>query len=126
MRRPPSRAGTTGWPRSSGRRAARPPWSGTRWAGGSRAGWSRPGGRAARAVAGWADGLAAVERRTRGAAAVVGYSLGARIALGLVATRRAPAAVLIGVNPGLADEDRPARAAADAAWAALLRARGID
>jgi 2-succinyl-6-hydroxy-2,4-cyclohexadiene-1-carboxylate synthase len=56
---------------------------------------------------------------------VVGYSLGARVALGLLATRRIARAVLIGVNAGIADEDRPARRASDAVWAKLLRTRGI-
>ena len=60
-----------------------------------------------------------------GAGAVVGYSLGARVALGLLAAGRAPAAVLIGVSPGLTGADeRRARAVADAAWAARLRAHG--
>ncbi len=58
---------------------------------------------------------------------VVGYSLGARVALGLVATGRCNRAVLIGVNPGIADPtERAARAATDAAWARLLRERGMD
>jgi 2-succinyl-6-hydroxy-2,4-cyclohexadiene-1-carboxylate synthase len=53
--------------------------------------------------------------------AVVGYSLGARVALGLVATGRAPRAILISVNPGIDDAERPARRASDAAWAHRLR-----
>src|SRR6185369_6950562 len=57
---------------------------------------------------------------------VVGYSLGARVALGLVATRRAARAILVSVNPGLAEAERPARRASDAAWARMARARGID
>ena len=77
------------------------------------------------AATSWDAGLAAVAAQLDGAAIVVGYSLGARIALGLVATGRARAAVLISVNPGIAAADRPARAASDAAWAARLRTDGI-
>ncbi len=58
---------------------------------------------------------------------VVGYSLGARLALGLLARARVPAALLVGCNPGLAADDVAARAerrAADAAWAARLRRDG--
>jgi 2-succinyl-6-hydroxy-2,4-cyclohexadiene-1-carboxylate synthase len=58
----------------------------------------------------------------------VGYSLGARLALGMAIA--APAActrlILIGVNPGLEDEPaRRARRAADDAWQTLLRDRGL-
>lgn len=59
-------------------------------------------------------------------ARVVGYSLGARLALGLFATGRIAPPILISVNPGIDDADRPARRAADAAWAAMLRTEGID
>lgn len=56
----------------------------------------------------------------------IGYSLGARVALGLLATGRARRAILIGVNPGLADPaERAARAAADATWIARLRTRPL-
>lgn len=55
---------------------------------------------------------------------VVGYSLGARVALGLLATGRAQRAILIGVNPGIVD-DRDARRASDAVWARMLREQGI-
>jgi 2-succinyl-6-hydroxy-2,4-cyclohexadiene-1-carboxylate synthase len=83
-------------------------------------------GHEAPAAASWDDGLAAVAAQAIGADAVVGYSLGARIALGLVATGRARAAVLVSVSPGLADpSERAARAASDAAWAARLRRDGI-
>ena len=37
-----------------------------------------------------------------------------------------PRAVLISVNPGIDDAERPARRAHDAAWARLLRERGLD
>lgn len=57
-----------------------------------------------------------------------GYSLGARMALGLLV--RHPElfsrATLISVHPGLADEaERRERAAADERWAALLADRGL-
>lgn len=57
---------------------------------------------------------------------VVGYSFGARVALGLVATNRCARAILIGVNPGIDDAERSARRAHDATWAAMLRAHGIE
>lgn len=65
----------------------------------------------------------------------IGYSFGARIALGLLAQHRILGAILIGVNPGLPDETpeqehdrssaRAARRIADAQWARLLRERGL-
>lgn len=60
---------------------------------------------------------------------LVGYSLGARVALGMLA--QAPArfrgALLIGVNPGLQDEaSRLLRVRADEAWACLLEQEGLD
>jgi len=57
--------------------------------------------------------------------AVVGYSLGARVALGLVAAGVAPRAVLISVNPGIDEHERPLRRANDAVWARMLRERGV-
>jgi len=76
--------------------------------------------------ASWDANLDAVARAIADCDLVVGYSLGARVALGLVATGRAPRAVLIGVNPGIADAERAARRASDAAWGRMLRERGID
>lgn len=74
----------------------------------------------------WDGSLAAVAGAIGGAIdLVVGYSLGARVALGLVAGELAPRAILVGVNPGIDDAERPARRAGDAAWARLLRERGI-
>ena len=73
----------------------------------------------------WAENLDAVAAETAGCEVVVGYSLGARVALGLVATGRCDRAILIGVNPGIADADRAGRRASDATWTQLLRARGI-
>ena len=74
---------------------------------------------------GWDATLAALAARVPADAIAVGYSLGARLALGLLAADRVRAAILIGVNPGLADPaERAARVTADAAWAARLRADG--
>ncbi len=58
---------------------------------------------------------------------LAGYSLGARVGLGLLAQapERFARALLIGVNPGLeSDVERAARRQADARWAELLRSRG--
>jgi len=58
-------------------------------------------------------------------AIVCGYSLGARLALGLLARDLVPAAILVGVHPGLASEaERAERRAADARWAERLRQDG--
>jgi 2-succinyl-6-hydroxy-2,4-cyclohexadiene-1-carboxylate synthase len=74
----------------------------------------------------WDANIAAVGERVRGCDLVIGYSLGARVALGLIASGFAPRAILIGVNPGLADDDpeREMRRVGDARWATLLRERG--
>jgi len=71
----------------------------------------------------WQANLDAID--TDGVAWVIGDSLGARVALGLVAAGRIPRATLIGVNPGIPDAERPARRAADAAWARMLREQGL-
>lgn len=73
----------------------------------------------------WDDNLAAVAEAIAGCDCVVGYSLGARVALGLVIRGMAAHGVLIGVNPGIADDLRPDRAQVDAAWARLLRTEGV-
>ena len=78
-------------------------------------------------AASWDANLEAVVAQVPRGTVVVGYSLGARVALGLLAGDRIAGAVLIGVNPGIADDaERAARAASDAAWARLLRERGIE
>ncbi|MBL9014662.1 MAG: alpha/beta fold hydrolase [Myxococcales bacterium] len=69
----------------------------------------------------WAANLHAVARAVAGTEVVVGYSLGARVALGLVAEGYHSCAVLISVNPGIDDAERPARRASDAAWARRFR-----
>jgi len=72
----------------------------------------------------WAGNIAAIAARIERCDAVVGYSLGARVALGLVIGGHAPRAVLISGNPGIADAERAARRAGDAVWAQLARERG--
>lgn len=60
---------------------------------------------------------------------VCGYSMGARVALGMLVRRPGlfDAAVLIGVHPGLADEEaRSKRREVDAGRARLLRADGVS
>jgi 2-succinyl-6-hydroxy-2,4-cyclohexadiene-1-carboxylate synthase len=60
---------------------------------------------------------------------IVGYSLGARMALGLVAAapRLFSRATLIGVHPGLREADeRAERIAADERWARMLEIEGIE
>lgn len=60
---------------------------------------------------------------------LVGYSLGGRLAMGLLVRHpgRWRGAVLIGAQSGIADPDeRAARRAADARWAAMLRTDGVD
>jgi 2-succinyl-6-hydroxy-2,4-cyclohexadiene-1-carboxylate synthase len=75
---------------------------------------------------GWAANVAALGAALAPHEVVVGYSLGARLALALLAEGTLARAVLISVNPGLAtDAERTARRAGDAAWATLLRTRGV-
>jgi 2-succinyl-6-hydroxy-2,4-cyclohexadiene-1-carboxylate synthase len=75
--------------------------------------------------ASWDDTIDQLAQRIGPDAIAVGYSLGARLALGLLARDLVPAAVLISVHPGLADDAaRVERAASDAAWAARLRHEG--
>jgi 2-succinyl-6-hydroxy-2,4-cyclohexadiene-1-carboxylate synthase len=61
--------------------------------------------------------------------ALVGYSLGGRLALGMLCRdpARFSAALLIGAHPGLTSEtERAERLRSDARWAALLRERGLE
>ena len=74
----------------------------------------------------WDENLELVANAIGNVDVVVGYSLGARVALGLVATKRARRGVLISVNPGIDDDAREPRRVTDAAWAAMLRERGIE
>lgn len=75
------------------------------------------------------DLVAAVRALDSGKWRLAGYSLGARLGLGmLVAAPRLWAdALLVGVNPGLEEEaERAARRAEDAARARLLRKEGLE
>ena len=85
-----------------------------------------PGHGASPVRATWEDNLAAVAAEVRGCDVVVGYSLGARVALGLVATGHVAHGVLIGVNPGVSDAEREQRRQFDARWAHLLRTQGVE
>ncbi|MEZ4400798.1 MAG: alpha/beta fold hydrolase [Kofleriaceae bacterium] len=72
----------------------------------------------------WDETIDALAARLPAHALVIGYSLGARLALGLLAADRIDGAILISVHPGLASAtDRAARRAADAAWIEALRTR---
>jgi len=73
----------------------------------------------------WDENIGAVARAVYGFDAVVGYSLGARVALGLVASGLVAHGVLIGVNPGIQDAERKARHEFDVAWARMLRSDGV-
>jgi 2-succinyl-6-hydroxy-2,4-cyclohexadiene-1-carboxylate synthase len=73
----------------------------------------------------WNDNLVAIADAIGTADVVIGYSLGARVALGLLASGLYDRAVLIGVNPGISDSERQNRREFDAAWARLLRTSGI-
>jgi 2-succinyl-6-hydroxy-2,4-cyclohexadiene-1-carboxylate synthase len=73
----------------------------------------------------WDDNLELVAQQMSGCDVAVGYSLGARVALGLVASRRCNRGVLISVNPGVDETERAARRDRDAAWALMLREQGI-
>lgn len=64
-----------------------------------------------------------------GAAHVLGYSLGARLALGIAlhAPERVARLTLVSGHPGLGSEaERSARRAADAAWIEILETRGLE
>lgn len=74
----------------------------------------------------WEENLDVVAGAIRGCDVVVGYSLGARVALGLIASGRMAHAVLIGVNPGISDHEREQRREFDQKWIRLLRTKGVD
>lgn len=72
----------------------------------------------------WDEAIDRIAAALPADAVVAGYSLGARVALGLLARDRIAAAILISVHPGLDDDDARGRAdrrAADDAWSARLR-----
>jgi 2-succinyl-6-hydroxy-2,4-cyclohexadiene-1-carboxylate synthase len=77
-------------------------------------------------LGGWDANLATIARTIVGCEVIVGYSLGARIALGLLANSHAVFGVLIGVNPGIAEAERLERQRSDAAWARMLRTEGLE
>ena len=84
-------------------------------------------------IAGFVDEVDRVAAEAGGAglraAHVAGYSLGARIALGLLVRHPAlaSAATLIGVHPGLSTEpQRAERRRSDESWCRLLETRGIE
>lgn len=101
---------------------------------GAASSWDRCGLRDARAVtvvgherhlvrpSSWGLEVERLADAVSGPAHVVGYSMGARLALGLAVLHPELVArlTLVGVNPGIDDAERPARAAADAAWRAKL------
>src|SRR5687768_9227498 len=74
----------------------------------------------------WDTNIAAIGAAIGDIDVVVGYSLGARVALALVAENRVSRAILISVNPGIDDASRDARRVIDAGWASMLRERGLD
>jgi 2-succinyl-6-hydroxy-2,4-cyclohexadiene-1-carboxylate synthase len=66
---------------------------------------------------------------TRGPRHLVGYSMGARLGLGLLVRhpRLFVSATLVGAHPGLpTEEERAARREVDARFVALLRERGVE
>lgn len=84
-----------------------------------------PGHDPAAPVAPWPQAIGRLAAGLPPRAIAVGYSFGARLALGLLAVDAIDVAILVGVNPGLADPTaRATRQADDAAWAARLRALG--
>jgi 2-succinyl-6-hydroxy-2,4-cyclohexadiene-1-carboxylate synthase len=98
------------------------------------AAWSLPGRPTVVALPGhgggpvrasWSDNLTAIATAIGTVDVVIGYSLGARVALGLLASGLYNRAVLIGVNPGISEAERQSRREFDAAWARLLRTSGI-
>jgi 2-succinyl-6-hydroxy-2,4-cyclohexadiene-1-carboxylate synthase len=87
-------------------------------------------GEPARAVNGFEDEVARLAALLpKGPLRLVGYSLGARLALGLLTRHqgRFESAVLIGLNPGLRSEtEREQRRAQDQVWIDLLEKQGLE
>ena len=69
----------------------------------------------------WYASVAAIGEQVQKCDVAIGYSMGARVALGLLATGRVPRAILISVNPGLPEAEKAARRETDAAWARRFR-----
>ncbi len=98
------------------------------WDGIARAGDLRvalPGHGGGEVLPTWDANVDAIAARLGSVEAVVGYSLGARLALALVTRGVVARAIAISVNPGIADAEREVRRASDAAWAAMLREHGL-
>lgn len=74
----------------------------------------------------WAQNLDAIASLVGDCDLAIGYSLGARVALGLLAMGAVSRAIVIGVNPGIDDRDRAARRASDAAWAKRFRTEQLS
>lgn len=75
------------------------------------------------------DRVAEIVRRERGPVHLVGYSMGGRVALGLLLRHPgiAARATLIGASPGIDDErDRDARRRDDEARARLIETEGVE
>ncbi|CAN5415334.1 2-succinyl-6-hydroxy-2,4-cyclohexadiene-1-carboxylate synthase [soil metagenome] len=77
-------------------------------------------------LAGWEANLAAIAGALPGCEVVIGYSLGARVALGLLANGHVASGVLIGVNPGVTEAERLDRKRHDAGWARMLRTEELE
>ena len=77
----------------------------------------------------WDDAITYLFAQLDGPTHVVGYSMGGRLAWGMLARRdpRIIRATLIGAHPGLSGEAaREARREADASWAAKLENEGLE
>jgi 2-succinyl-6-hydroxy-2,4-cyclohexadiene-1-carboxylate synthase len=74
----------------------------------------------------WEQNLDAIAAQIGDCDLAIGYSLGARVALGLLAIGAVRRAILISVNPGIDDGDRTARRASDAAWAKRFRTEALS
>lgn len=74
------------------------------------------------------DVVDALAAELEGPCDVAAYSMGARVALGLMVRHpeRVTRAVLVGVSPGLDDEARAARQRWDERWARSIEEEGID
>lgn len=75
----------------------------------------------------WEQTVDRIAEQVPPGAHLVGYSLGARVALGLLVRHPglASRATLIGVNPGLSNADRPARQAWEEDLARMLERQGL-
>ena len=73
----------------------------------------------------WDDNIETIARALGPVDVVVGYSLGARVALGLVASGNVPRAILISVSPGIDHSEKHARRAQDTVWAKRFRAEPL-